>query len=87
MRDHGGNLDVAIRRFGGEAQAGAAGWTLVGGTPLFRLYETGDAPAAQERLAGARIWSRVFPSKSGWVRLGLPGNETEWLRLVAALSR
>ena len=29
------------------------GWTLVGGTPLFRLYETPDALAAQERLARA----------------------------------
>ncbi|WP_296743961.1 threonine-phosphate decarboxylase CobD [Mesorhizobium sp.] len=70
-----------------DAQARTAGWTLLGGTPLFRLYETGDGPAAQERLAGARIWSRVFPNKPGWLRLGLPGDETEWSRLAAALSR
>jgi cobalamin biosynthesis protein CobC len=62
-----------------------AGWRLVGGTPLFRLYNVGDAIAAQARLAGARIWSRVFSGQPGWLRLGLPGNETEWARLAAAL--
>jgi cobalamin biosynthesis protein CobC len=72
-------------RLDGEVQS--QGWMLVGGTQLFRLYETGDARAAQERLARARIWSRVFAQKPGWLRLGLPGNETEWARLAASLSR
>jgi cobalamin biosynthesis protein CobC len=62
-----------------------AGWTLVGGTPLFRLYETGDAGAAQERLAEAKIWSRIFANSPGWLRLGLPGGEAEWERFAAAL--
>ena len=62
------------------------GWKLIGGTPLFRLYETPDAVAAQEQLARAEIWSRVFRGKPGWLRLGLPGDETEWVRLAAALS-
>jgi cobalamin biosynthetic protein CobC len=62
------------------------GWALVGGTPLFRLYETGDAELAQERLAQAHIWSRVFPHQQGWLRLGLPGSEPEWARLSAALA-
>ena len=69
-----------------DAQVLRLGWTLVGGTPLFRLYETGDAHAAQEKLARARIWSRVFPYHRGWLRLGLPGNEAEWARLSAALT-
>jgi cobalamin biosynthetic protein CobC len=64
-----------------------AGWQLVGGTPLFRLYETGDARSAQVHLARARIWSRIFSDKPAWLRLGLPGGETEWRRLAAALSR
>ncbi|MGC4059788.1 MAG: aminotransferase class I/II-fold pyridoxal phosphate-dependent enzyme [Aquabacterium sp.] len=34
-----------------DAMAQAQGWRLVGGTPLFRLYETPDALAAQEKLA------------------------------------
>jgi cobalamin biosynthetic protein CobC len=66
--------------------AKGAGWSLVGGTPLFRLYETGNAVAAQERLACAKIWSRIFGDKPGWLRLGLPGDETEWTRVAAALS-
>lgn len=71
-------LDAAVTR---------QGWQLVGGTPLFRLYETGDARAVQARLAGARIWSRIFEQQPGWVRLGLPGDESEWSRLTEALSR
>jgi cobalamin biosynthesis protein CobC len=63
-----------------------ADWSLVGGTGLFRLYETGDAVAAQKRLARAKIWSRIFGDKPGWLRLGLPGDETEWMRLATALS-
>jgi cobalamin biosynthetic protein CobC len=78
-------------RLAGEAKrlddlAREAGWTLVGGTPLFRLYETGNAVAAQERLARGKIWSRIFGSQPGWLRLGLPGDEAEWTRLAAALS-
>jgi cobalamin biosynthesis protein CobC len=69
-----------------DAKVTRLGWTLVGGTPLFRLYDTCDGRAAQERLARAHIWSRVFADKPGWLRLGLPGNETEWARLVSALD-
>jgi cobalamin biosynthesis protein CobC len=69
-----------------DAKAKSLGWTLVGGTPLFRLYETGDARAAQERLARAHIWSRMFAERPGWLRLGLPGSEAEWARLASALD-
>lgn len=69
-----------------DGQAAAAGWTCIGGTALFRLYDTGDAAAAQARLARARIWSRIFPYAQGWLRLGLPGGEAEWDRLAAALA-
>lgn len=66
--------------------AEGAGWRLVGGCELFRTYETPDAAAAQERLAQHRIWSRIFPWSEGWLRLGLPGSEAEWARLMAALA-
>ncbi|GAW34615.1 threonine-phosphate decarboxylase [Roseovarius sp. A-2] len=62
-----------------------AGWSLVGGTPLFRTYVTPDAAAAQERLARHRIWSRIFPYSRHWLRLGLAGSEAEWTRLESAL--
>jgi len=66
--------------------AEAAGWDRVGGTPLFRLYETGDAAAAQMRLARAQIWSRTFPYARGWLRLGLPDGAAQWARVEAALT-
>jgi cobalamin biosynthetic protein CobC len=70
-----------------DSIAKGAGWTLVGGTPLFRLYETGDAKAVQTRLAGAKIWSRIFRDRPGWLRLGLPGSDVEWTRLATVLAR
>jgi cobalamin biosynthetic protein CobC len=69
-----------------DALAARAGWRLVGGSSLFRLYDAPDAAQAQERLARARIWSRIFPYSATWLRLGLPGNEPEWARLAAALA-
>ena len=63
-----------------------APWPLAGGTALFRTYDTPDAAAAQDRLARARIWSRIFPWSGRWLRLGLPGDEAEWTRLAAALG-
>lgn len=70
-----------------DAMAQAQGWILLGGTPLFRLYEAPDALAAQEKLARAQIWSRVFAQKPTWLRLGLPGSESEWTRLGEVLAR
>ncbi|MFC2969103.1 threonine-phosphate decarboxylase CobD [Acidimangrovimonas pyrenivorans] len=67
--------------------AGGAGWELAGGTDLFRLYRTPDAGAAQDRLARARIWSRIFPWSPALIRLGLPGTAAEWARLETALAR
>ena len=69
-----------------DAVAARAGWSLVGGTPLFRTYATPDATAAQERLARHHIWSRVFPYSRHWLRLGLAGPEEHWERICAALG-
>lgn len=63
----------------------AAGWRMTGGTHLFRLYDTGDAAAAQDRLARAHIWTRRFPWSDRLLRLGIPGSPEEWDRLSAAL--
>ena len=67
--------------------ARGAGWRVVGGTTLFRLYDTADARAAQEQLARHKIWSRVFPWSDALLRLGLPGAEAEWNCLAEALAR
>lgn len=63
-----------------------AGFGLVGGTVLFRLYDCADASAIQARLAESGVWSRIFPWSKGFVRLGLPGPEGEWRQLEAAFA-
>jgi len=60
------------------------GAVAIGGTTLFRLYEVADAKAAQDHLAQAHIWSRIFPYADNWLRLGLPAPNV-WSRLEAAL--
>jgi len=70
-----------------DALAQGAGWRLAGGSELFRLYDTGNAKAAQDRLARGQIWSRIFPWSDSLLRLGLPGPEPEWQRLQAALRQ
>jgi len=70
-----------------DEMAQAQGWKLIGGVPLFRLYETPDGTAAQEKLTRGQIWSRVFAQEPTWLRLGLPGSEAEWTRLAEALVR
>lgn len=66
--------------------AETAGWQLLGGTGLFRLYDVGDAAGVRDRLARGRIWSRIFAYAPRWLRLGLPGPDAEWARLAEALA-
>jgi cobalamin biosynthetic protein CobC len=68
-----------------DVLAQSAGWKVVGGTHLFRLYDTPDAKAARDRLARHQIWTRMFPYSDRWLRLGLPGQPAEWDRLATAL--
>lgn len=63
-----------------------AGWTVEGGTTLFRLYNTPDAQDAQHQLAKHKIWSRIFPYSKTWIRLGLTDGEKNWQRLENALA-
>lgn len=70
-----------------DEMAQLQGWRLLGGAPLFRLYETPDARAASDKLASRQIWSRVFAQNPTWLRLGLPGAEAEWSRLAEVLAR
>ncbi|WP_299146945.1 threonine-phosphate decarboxylase CobD [uncultured Tateyamaria sp.] len=60
------------------------GAQVEGGTSLFRLYRLNNAAAWQDRLARHRIWSRVFPYRTDWIRLGLPA-PNQWDRLEGAL--
>lgn len=58
--------------------------SVVGGTDLFRLYSSPEARALHERLARARILTRVFPWDAKLIRVGLPPAHG-WSRLEAAL--
>ncbi|MEP4196585.1 MAG: threonine-phosphate decarboxylase [Aliishimia sp.] len=66
-------LDECLSKLGAQS---------VGGTTLFRLYDTQDAKSLQTQLAQHKIWSRVFPYNSRWLRLGLPA-PADWPRLEA----
>lgn len=68
-----------------DALAASVGWTLVGGTPLFRTYDTGHAEVVQHHLAAQHCWSRIFPYSDGWLRLGLPP-AARWHQLEAAFG-
>lgn len=90
MRDHAWaeaaityHAEAALRL---DMLAGRAGWAPAGGTHLFRLYRVADARAARDRLARQHIWTRSFPYRRDWLRLGIPGKAGEWARLAQALD-
>src|SRR5262249_38044956 len=62
------------------------GLEIVGGTALFRLARSGAAAALFDRLGRAGIFVRRFADEPFWLRFGLPGDESEWKRLHAALA-
>lgn len=59
---------------------------IVGGTALFRLLETGNAPALFVHLGRHGLYLRRFRNDARWLRFGLPGQASEWARLEAALA-
>lgn len=60
--------------------------SVIGGTPLYRLAETGDAATLKPHLAGAGIHVRSFDYNPAWLRFGLPADESAFQRLAAALE-
>ena len=63
-----------------------AGWRIVGGTRLFRLAAHSDARDVFRRLLAAGILARPFADERTWARFGIPGDESAWQRLAAALQ-
>jgi cobalamin biosynthetic protein CobC len=61
------------------------GLKILGGTDLFRLAEHADANGIYEKLGNSGILVRPFAEHPTWLRFGLPGPETDWLRLKNAL--
>ncbi len=65
----------------------SAGLAVLGGTSLFRLCASPHAAKWFEHLARHGMLVRPFTQEPTWLRFGLPGNETEWSRLQAALQQ
>jgi cobalamin biosynthetic protein CobC len=63
-----------------------AGFTVAGGTPLFRLVEREDAELWFQRLGHSGILTRPFPTRPSALRFGIPSDETGWARLETALG-
>jgi cobalamin biosynthetic protein CobC len=63
----------------------SAGFTLIGGTPLFRLARHSGAIGVVENLGRHGIHVRAFSHEPQWLRFGLPGNEPAWERISIAL--
>ncbi|TNE38758.1 MAG: threonine-phosphate decarboxylase [Alphaproteobacteria bacterium] len=61
------------------------GLELRGGTDLFRLVETPDAPRLFDHLCRAGLLVRAFEGRPRHLRFGLPGEEKDWRRLKVAL--
>ena len=55
-----------------DCLASKVSWKIVGGTNLYRLYETPNADHTQNKLANLKIWSRRFEYSKKWIRLGIP---------------
>jgi len=56
------------------------------GTPLFHWWAEPRAEAFHEHMARRAIWVRLFPDAARGIRIGLPGNESEWRRTEQALT-
>ena len=64
----------------------SAGFTVLGGTPLFCLARHPDAGRLVEKLGRHGIHVRRFAHEPQWLRFGLPAGESEFVRLGAALA-
>ncbi len=64
----------------------AAGFTIIGGTPLFRLARCADGGGWFAKLATAGILVRPFPADTGLLRFGIPHGVSAWERLETVLG-
>jgi cobalamin biosynthesis protein CobC len=63
------------------------GFSIVGGTSLFRLARHPQAQTLFRMLLSAGILTRPFDSDPTLLRFGLPGSVSEWQRLASCLAQ
>ena len=80
-RDRLAKAAARLDRLGARARL-----QLLGGTTLFRLYESARAPQLFEVLAAAGVYVRRFAGRPSWLRLGLPPTGEAERRLARALQ-
>lgn len=79
-----GTIQTQARKL--DAVLVAAGFTIAGGTGLFRLARRADAGKVHASLAEQHIWCRRFEWADDLLRFGLPPSERDLERLVVALE-
>jgi cobalamin biosynthetic protein CobC len=78
-----GKLEQQARKL--DQVLAKAGFTIAGGTPLFRLARHPDALKLHAALARRHIWCRSFDWADDLLRFGLPPDDAGLDRLAAAL--
>jgi cobalamin biosynthetic protein CobC len=76
LHQEAGELDRLLR---------FARFTILGGTPLFRLAQRDDTDAVFRQLCQAGILTRPFQARPDWLRFAIPHAPEAWARLQAAL--
>ncbi|MPZ35211.1 MAG: aminotransferase class I/II-fold pyridoxal phosphate-dependent enzyme, partial [Rhodospirillales bacterium] len=84
LRAAAARLVVDARKL--DALLVSGGFTVLGGTPLFRLASHPKAHEKVEDLARQGIHVRAFGHQPTWLRFGLPHGDEEFRRLSAALQ-
>jgi cobalamin biosynthesis protein CobC len=69
-----------------DALLAATGFTVLGGTTLFRLASHPEAVSLVDRLARQAIHVRAFAHQPSWLRFGLPADDEGFTRLSATLQ-
>ena len=82
--DTRGRLEQQARKL--DHVLAKAGFTIAGGTPLFRLARHSRAPKLHAALARRHIWCRSFDWADDLLRFGLPPDAAALDRLAAALN-
>lgn len=88
LRDHGWQQATRTRlaRDGARMHALLADHGIdAHGTPLFHWWAAPCAEDFHQHMARRAIWVRLFPGAARGIRVGLPRNESAWLRIEQAL--